>query len=596
MRDDNLKERVRETVDIVEVIGERLPLKKAGKNFTARCPFHVEKTPSFNVNPERQIYYCFGCGAGGDVYRFLMEYDKLSFPEALRLLAEKVGITMDRGVQGGKKSGETNDAYYEANALARQHFADSMADEAVGVDAREYFAERALSDETVQKFGLGYAPDTWDGLLKLSGLKGISQKNMVDAGLLVQNEQGRVYDRFRGRVMFPIANTTGRVVAFGARTLDPDGEPKYLNSPESPIYRKSSVLYGLFHARDGIREHKRVLIAEGYMDVLQLMQAGVENAVATCGTALTREHGALLKRYSDQIVLIFDGDTAGVRAAMRAGDVLLEAGIEARVALLPEGDDPDTFVLSEGPEALHALADGGTPFLQFKWRQLGQTNDLTTATGRNQVIGEMLDSIVPVEDELLRNIMASQIAEWGRVDESLVGRAMKRRSEQRSRRRQPKEEETAPVRKLWRPPRPEKLLLALMLDRPPVCTEVGTLDPECFTDDTVREMISELVRLAGEGAEVSATALMDVHAEDDEWTSSVASLGQVDYDTESVDRAVTELIESLSLNELKRRIDGVRDEMREPGDMERARYLAAEYQSMLAEYERRRSVVMNPLQ
>jgi len=338
MPDDDLKERIRAAVDIVTVIGERIPLKKAGRNFVARCPFHQEKTPSFNVNPERQIYHCFGCGAGGDVFSFLMEHDKVSFPEALRTLAAKAGIALpDRQSARARTNEQARDIYYRANALAREYFIAALNDPAKGEAARRYLERRGLTKETIATFGLGFAPDAWDGFMSYARPKGLSYEVLANAGLLVQNEQGRFYDRFRGRVMFPVVNDSGRTVAFGARTLDPAGEPKYLNSSESPVYQKGRILYGLYHARDAIRQENSVLIVEGYMDVLQLMQAGIRNVVATCGTALTREHGAILRRYADRIILLFDGDEAGIRAASRAGDVLLEAGIEGHVALLPGG-------------------------------------------------------------------------------------------------------------------------------------------------------------------------------------------------------------------------------------------------------------------
>ena len=222
-----------------------------------------------------------------------------------------------------------------------------------------------------------------------------------------------VYDRFRNRVTFPIVNQSGRVVGFGARTLDPDGKPKYLNSPESPIYQKSRLLYGLFHARDALRTEGAVYVVEGYMDVLRLVQEGIENVVATCGTALTREHGEQLRRHAERIVLVFDGDDAGVNAAFRAGDVLLGSGIEPTVALLPAGEDPDTYVASEGPDAFRDLAKAGTGYLRFRWEQLGLRHDMATITGRNNAIGEMLDVIASVEDEFVRSLMASTVADWG---------------------------------------------------------------------------------------------------------------------------------------------------------------------------------------
>ena len=560
MPDDDLKERIRAAVDIVTVIGERIPLKKAGRNFVARCPFHQEKTPSFNVNPERQIYHCFGCGAGGDVFSFLMEHDKVSFPEALRTLAAKAGIALpDRQSARARTNEQARDIYYRANALAREYFIAALNDPAKGEAARRYLERRGLTKDTIATFGLGFAPDAWDGFMAYARPKGLSYEVLANAGLLVQNEQGRFYDRFRGRVMFPVVNDSGRTVAFGARTLDPAGEPKYLNSSESPVYQKGRILYGLYHARDAIRQENSVLIVEGYMDVLQLMQAGIRNVVATCGTALTREHGAILRRYADRIILLFDGDEAGIRAASRAGDVLLEAGIEGHVALLPGGEDPDTLVSAEGPEALRSIAERGMPYLQFRWETLARQNNLATISGRNRAISDMLDVIARVDDEMLRGMMANQIAQWGVTDETLVQRAIARRRRQTVRREQ---EAAPPQTKRWAPPHREKQLVAWMMDRPGVCQQVAEMGVERFSDPLLQEIAASLIRLKDLGELPSAAALLDEKREDSRWAGAVAELAQMHCDEREIGRAVTQLVASLQLPHLKRQIDTLRARLR----------------------------------
>jgi len=560
MPDDDLKERIRAAVDIVTVIGERVPLKKAGRNFVARCPFHQEKTPSFNVNPERQIYHCFGCGAGGDVFSFLMEHDKISFPEALRTLAAKAGIPLpDRQSARERTNEQARDIYYRANAVAREYFIAALNDSAKGEAARRYLEHRGLTKETITTFGLGFAPDAWDGFMAYARPKGLSYEVLANAGLLVQNEQGRFYDRFRGRVMFPVVNDSGRTVAFGARTLDPAGEPKYLNSSESPVYQKGRILYGLYHARDAIRQENSVLIVEGYMDVLQLMQAGVRNVVATCGTALTREHGAILRRYADRIVLLFDGDEAGIRAASRAGDVLLEAGIEGFVALLPGGEDPDTLVAAEGPEALRSIADRGMPYLQFRWETLARQHNLATISGRNRAISDMLDVVARVDDEMLRGMMANQVAQWGVTDETLVQRAIARRRRQTVRREQ---EAAAPRTKRWAPPLREKQLVAWMIDRPGVCQQVAEMGVERFTDPLLQEIATSLIRLYDLGELPSAAAILDEKRDDSRWAGAIAELAQMHCDDREIARAVTQLTASLQLPHLKRQIDTLRARLR----------------------------------
>jgi len=589
MPDDDVKERIRNALDIVEVIGERIPLKKAGKNFVARCPFHTEKTPSFNVNPERQIYHCFGCGVGGDVFSFVMEFDKVSFPEALRTLANRAGIALtdQRGVRARAKE-EAYDVYYEANGLAREFFVETLNDPRKGKPALEYLVRRGLSTETIRKFGIGYAPDSWDGFLSLARMRGIQNDVLVESGLVVKNEQGRLYDRFRGRVAFPIVNQSGRVVGFGARTLDPEGEPKYVNSSESPVYQKGRILYGFFHARDAMRREGWVMIVEGYMDVLSVMQAGIESVVATCGTALTREHGQLLRRHAEKVILVFDGDEAGVRAATRAGDVLLEAGIEASVALLPEGDDPDTYVMGEGPEALRTLALHGTPYLRFKWDQLGREHDLSTVTGRNRAIDAMLDAIAPVADEIVQNLMAGQVSDWGQVDDRDIHRAIAKRRKRSAGRALGAP--GTPSTPRWNPPGREKTLVAWMFGRPWVCQMVAEMGTECLTDALLREMATTLVLLSDEGKEPGPSALIDRKPGDRDWASAVTELSQEVFDERYMEREGPLLVVSLRLpyvlEEMRRLRAKINELTRQGTDMAEVLQLQGQIRDRKAEYDR----------
>lgn len=588
MIDDQLKEQIRNAVDIVQIIGERVPLKKAGKAYLARCPFHTEKTPSFNVNPDLQIYKCFGCGVGGDVFSFLMAYDKISFPEALRALAERAGIPMTDTVSRKHQARrEANDPYYQANALAREYFVDSLNDPKKGTSAREYLTQRGLTEETIHKFGLGYAPDSWDGLLALARIRNITPNILVESGLAVRNEKGRVYDRFRGRVTFPITNDSGRVVAFGARTLDPDGEPKYLNSSESPVYQKNRILYGLYHAREAIRREKTVFVVEGYMDVIRLMQDGIGNVVATCGTSLTAEHGRLLKRYSDRVVLIFDGDTAGGRAAVRAGDTLLEAGIESIVALLPAGEDPDTLVARDGPDALQKIADDGTPFVRFRWKRLGEEYDLRTVTGRNSAIGVILDVVALVEDELTRTLLASQVADFGAVDDALVMRAINIRRQRRTPRRDPDTSNRPPKPpKRWNPPIAEKELVARMVNRPWVCDMVRDVGTELFVDELARKIAHQMIDFVDIGESPSIDRLLDQHRDDPEWMNAVSELPRIECDEDDIEQAVSENIANIQLPHVRSAINNLRARLRDTLSPEEQRETLEQLQELTRESQR----------
>jgi DNA primase len=339
---DEAKEAVRDATDIVALIGERVRLRRVGTRWSGLCPFHAEKTPSFTVNPERQIWHCFGCDKGGDVFAFLMETDKVSFPEALGILADRAGIELPKGGRG--PGAAARDRLHQANALASDFFQASLRADTPGAGrARAYLAGRGFEGEILDRFHVGWAPDQWAAMTGALE-KLLPAKTLEEAGLTLRRGDGSHFDRFRNRVVFPVETAPGKTAGFGARAIAPEDQPKYLNSSESAVFRKSALLFGLPQARTAIRERKQVLVCEGYLDVLRLHAAGFSNAVATCGTALTQEHARLVARFEVEAVLVYDGDAAGVRAADRGLDPLLAAGVAVRVLLLPAGEDPDSFL------------------------------------------------------------------------------------------------------------------------------------------------------------------------------------------------------------------------------------------------------------
>jgi len=357
---EEVRERVRDATDIVQLIGERVALRRAGRSYKGLCPFHTEKTPSFTVTPDRQIWHCFGCSKGGDVFAFLMELDKLTFPEALRVLADRAGIDLPKQERG--PGDEIFEKIYQANALARDFFHASLGLGASGAPggtthagaakARAYLASRGFEEPWISRFEVGWAPEGWDGLLNAL-TKLLPAQVMEQAGLIVRRGDGTGhYDRFRNRILFPIAAASGKIAGFGARAIAEADEPKYLNSPETPVFRKGRLLYGLPVARPGMRETGEAIVAEGYLDVMRLHACGFTNAVSTCGTALTIDQAKLLARLQISVLLLYDGDDAGVRAAERALDPLFEAGLNVRLLLLPRGEDPDSYLRAQGPGAL----------------------------------------------------------------------------------------------------------------------------------------------------------------------------------------------------------------------------------------------------
>jgi DNA primase len=369
--------------DIVEVVGARVTLKRAGSNFKGLCPFHGEKTPSFTVSPAKGFYHCFGCSAHGTAIGFLMAYDNLEFPEAVEALAEMMGLEVPREQTGQPERRDENDELYALLREADQIYRAALraSDKAIA-----YLKKRGIDGPTAGRFGIGYAPDAWDTVLKALGTSDARIAALTQAGLLVVNDTGRRYDRFRDRIMFPIRNAKGQVIGFGGRVLD-SGEPKYLNSPETPIFRKGHELYGLYEARQNPGRPKQIVVVEGYLDVASLVQHGIENAVATLGTATTTENLRRLTRLTERIVFCFDGDRAGRAAAWRALETALPYGggtLELKFLLLPEGDDPDSFVRTRGPDEFRALADRAAPLSDFLVKELTARVDLGTVDGRSR--------------------------------------------------------------------------------------------------------------------------------------------------------------------------------------------------------------------
>jgi len=419
---EEIKEDVRSASDIVQIIGERVPLRRAGRTWKGLCPFHAEKTPSFTVNPERQIWHCFGCNKGGDVFSFLMERDKLTFPEALTMLAERAGI--DAAPAERKPVDARRERLYQATSLARDFFRAALASEA-GAAARSYLSGRGFDPAILERFQVGWAPDGWDSLA--TALAKLLPGNVLEeAGLTARRGDGTYYDRFRNRVIFPIEVGPGRVAGFGARVLRDEDTPKYLNSPETPVYRKGSVLFGLPAARAAIRERRKVLLAEGYLDVMRLHAAGFANAVSTSGTALTPEQARALARFEVEVVLVYDGDDAGVRAADRALDPLLEAGLSVKVVILPGGEDPDSYLRKEGVQAFTRLLEGASDPAAFlagaELTGVGGANPTSEARVRRYV-----DLLGRVEDPIRRRMLIRRGSIVFGLEEEVLLEALKRR-------------------------------------------------------------------------------------------------------------------------------------------------------------------------
>jgi DNA primase len=482
-----LLDEIRSRADILEIVGQVVKLKRTGENWKGLCPFHTEKTPSFTVNPKRNIYHCFGCGAGGDAFSFLMRQERVAFPEAVRTLADRAGVALpDAGQRAPEVDGKL-EALRRAMALAAEFYTRSLW-EPGGEKPRAYLEQRGVDPEVAKRFGLGYAPESWNALLGVMARQGIGEDVLVQAGLILARQNGPgFYDRFRGRLLFPIRDVQGRVVAFGGRALSGE-EPKYLNSPETPLYVKGQMLYALDVARIAMRERSRAIIVEGYLDCLMAHQHGFGETVAALGTAFTPAQLGLLRRYADEVVALFDADAAGQKASTRLEEMMNDVmdlqnlgwsvartgGFEKaghlpiRVALLPAGHDPDSLLRAEGAAALTARLDAARPLLSFVLEKAFADEDLTTSRGRANAharVALILSKVANAEEatalarEAARQLGVDSTQLWIEAQQLQGARARGRRSEQLT-----QSGRGAAESDVWPPPIPfERNLVALLL-------------------------------------------------------------------------------------------------------------------------------------
>ena len=425
---DDLKNRA----DLLRIIEPYAPLKKKGANWMGCCPFHQEKTPSFSVNPAKGFYKCFGCGKGGTAYNFLMEIEGLSFPEAIKRVAEISGVPLpepvddanyERSKKRKKEQKAIADQVIELNKIALEFWENHLQDvNAHSKAAREYLEKREISEEIIKKFHIGFAPDSWDALLSLLKEKGADEKLIEASGLVSKNEEkNRIYDRFRGRIMFPVLNVEGNPIAFGARILGA-GEPKYLNSPETPAYVKGEHLYGLFQSKEEIRQKKFAILVEGYLDLIALYQYGIRNTAASLGTAFTPEQSKLLGRFSKRVVINYDGDKAGVKAARRAIETLVKDDYETKVLVLPDGNDPDDFLKANGAEAYNQLRGHAFPFLQFVLENLGRERNLASPKEKAEAIEDLMPVLSAIKNPIQKRDAFDQTMNFLRVDDAILKR------------------------------------------------------------------------------------------------------------------------------------------------------------------------------
>lgn len=427
--DDQILDQIRAANDIVDVISEYIPLKKAGRNFKAKSPFTDEKTPSFMVSPEKQIFHCFSTGKGGDVFGFLIQYENLTFPEAVRKLAERGHVQLPERPTGGgpRQDRSENEKIFEAYSLAAEYYAQLLQHPQKGKQAREYLKQRNFDEDIINEFKLGWAPDEWQGLFEFLSKKGIPENILIKSRLVNKSDKGRMYDVFRGRLMFPIHNLQGKVVAFGGRVLGKDEGPKYLNSPENPIFVKRKELFGLHSAKRFLKgDMPRILVVEGYFDFLRLHQKGFQYSVATLGTALTEEHVSLLKRFVQDVIVVYDGDKAGESAALRGLEIFLEGGLNVKLIQMPEGSDPDDYLAEQGAEAFEQLVSKALDLFEYKLNILMKRFDRHDSAGLVKISQEALSTLLKIKSPVLIDRYLRQLGQALGIDENSLRSELQR--------------------------------------------------------------------------------------------------------------------------------------------------------------------------
>ncbi|MFH1829710.1 MAG: DNA primase [Pseudomonadota bacterium] len=587
---------IRDRISIASLIGERIPLKKAGRNLKGLCPFHNEKTPSFNVNDEKGIYHCFGCGEGGDAFQFMMKFDGVSFSDAVRYLASKAGVQI-KEAEPFERAQEEEAAkirrmLLSINELARAHFQEALNDPTSGAHAREYLQHRGITKEFFTQHLLGFAEKGWDALAHTLEAKGVSLKLAAQLGLVKAREGGGYYDFFRNRLIFPIRSPRGETIGFGGRTLDDkqEGEKqaKYLNSPDSPVYHKSTSVYGLDRTAGAIRTRDQAVLVEGYMDFIALLQAGIENVAAPLGTALTQGHVSLLARYTRNMVLVFDGDEAGLRAAFRALSIFIEAGIMPRIVILPQGEDPDSVVRKEGAVVFRERIERARPlfeyFVEFTAEHTG-----VDSTGKSEALRKIVPFLRRVSDSVDAAILRQHVARRLDIDENVVARAIGSKdgaSDEAVVSARQKNQE-GEVRSAERSA--ELMLVKAMLMHPETIETVfEKAGPAHFCDEWCRTVVGLIMDAREESSEPNIREMIE-NISDEELAKQLRAIAvdseNEDEEDQKVEILVADCVEKLLSRPARARIEAINDDIRRAqneGDEQRMMALLAEKNQLIS--------------
>jgi DNA primase len=589
---DTTLERIRAASDIVDVIGSYVPLKRAGANFVALCPFHKEKSPSFNVNSHRQIFHCFGCHKGGDVFTFVKEYENITFPEAVKRLADRAKIPLEyEQTPAGQQTRHLKDQLLQIHEQLTQRWQNTLANDAAGQIARDYLAQRGVSAEAVKLFRIGYAYDLWDDTVNWAKSKGHELPIVEQAGLIIRKEGGEnYYDRFRGRLMFPICDEQGRVIGFSGRVLSGDEKTaKYVNSPETPIFTKSKVFFGLDKSKRAVLDAGYAIICEGQLDLIACFMAGVQNIVAPQGTAFTADHARIIKRYVDEVVLCFDSDEAGQNAAVRSLDHLLESGLAVRVAVVPAPHDPDSFIKANGGEAFRKLVESADGFFDYYLNRLCATNDTATDKGWLAVLRGMAEAVHKTGNGVLVDKYAQKTALRLGVSPEAVRAEFKKTSRAKTAPAGNEAEPPAVESEALRPSEREFWLLRLLLLHDELVGSVALhLDASWISHPLARQIVVQ--RLAAQTNETwrNLAAFLD-QCETPEMRNLITEVVAEDRKIPNPEQQLADLVKAMRNQFLDRRIAACLQRASQPETSE------AERVKLLREQEALRRQKQQPL-
>lgn len=549
-------DRVRDAANIVDVISQYLDLRKRGQNFVGLCPFHNDTRPSLYVSPAKEIYKCFACGAGGNVFTFLTEYDKISFVDAVKQLGDKYGIEVR--LSGAVQAKDYFTKLYEIHDYAANYFHKRLfSDE--GKKAIKYLTERGLTTDTIKKFKIGLTSTGWDDLLNKVKAQNYTNDIIEKSGLFTKTDKG-IFDRFRNRIVFPISNHSGKVIAFGGRALNKNEPAKYLNSPDTPLYHKSDVLYGMHLSRQAIREQGAVFLVEGYMDFIQLYQAGIENVVAASGTALAERHVQQIKKFTNRVFLTYDGDQAGTDAAIRAGYLLYQGGVEPLIVEVPAGIDPDDWIMENGAEALLQGAKSAVSLIDF---QINSKNvESISSAEQSQFVNNILFAIAGIGDSIIRNSILKNISQRLQIDENELFQRLKReQSRQRTRVQYDNTDEEQPLEFSSLIQKAQLILVKLLASDDPQIRQVvrDNIDLTLFNESVLKKLAEILLPLYGE---IKFSSIVD-HFDNKQERELVTKLLMEDKPQESPEIEVTDCMQVLKSYPIKEKIKAARFKIRE---------------------------------